>query len=69
MTRGNQREIDRKRAEARKAQGPQGKQEDFNVRKERDNKALLDKQKAFNDKKQAEEEAALAAKRAAAAKK
>ncbi|EFA81548.1 hypothetical protein PPL_05537 [Heterostelium album PN500] len=61
MTRGNQREIDRKRSEARKASGPKKGMEGSMVdRKERDRLAVLEKQKAFDDRKKKEEEDAAA---------
>ncbi|GAM20245.1 hypothetical protein SAMD00019534_034200 [Acytostelium subglobosum LB1] len=65
MTRGNQREIDRKRSEARAAKGPKkGQEGSFVDRQERDRMAVLEKQKAFEEKKKKEEEDAAAAARA-----
>lgn len=46
MTRGNQREIDRKRAEQRAKKGPKDGMEDANKRKARDAAIMQEKQKA-----------------------
>jgi len=51
MTRGNQREIDRKRAESRKQKGPKDGLGDANKRKERDAAIMQEKQKAAEMKK------------------
>jgi len=66
MTRGNQREIDRKRAEARKDKNaPTKGQADMQARKDRDAAIIAQKQKVFEEKKAKEEEDARLAKIAA----
>ncbi|EAL66272.1 hypothetical protein DDB_G0282301 [Dictyostelium discoideum AX4] len=62
MTRGNQREIDRKRAEARSKKGPQKGQGDSLQRKEKDLQEIQKKQQIFEEKKAKEAEDARLAK-------
>ncbi|EGC35246.1 hypothetical protein DICPUDRAFT_87947 [Dictyostelium purpureum] len=66
MTRGNQRDIDRKRAEARSKKAPAKGMGDVNARKEKDAAEIAKKQKLFEEKKAKEAEDARLAKLAEA---
>ncbi|KAF2075004.1 hypothetical protein CYY_003700 [Polysphondylium violaceum] len=65
MTRGNQRDIDRKRAEARAEKGGKKSLGDVQARKDRDAAIIAEKQKAFEERKAKEAEDARLAKIAA----
>ena len=61
MTRGNQRDIDRARAQKRQEKKGDAKKEDFNKRKLTDAEIMREKQKKAEEKKQKEEEDAIIA--------